>query len=100
MTETHPTSRLERSPTRLRVRLYIAGDGPNSVAALSNLRTAIARSASAEDVEVEVIDVVKTPETGLRDGVFITPMLVRVQPAPERRLLGSLKDRASLLAAL
>jgi circadian clock protein KaiB len=84
---------------RLQIRLYVAGDAPNSVAAIANLRDAL--SGLAEDrVHLEVIDVVKAPERGLTDGVFVTPMLVRVGPPPERRVLGSLRDRPTLLAAL
>lgn len=84
---------------RLRLRLYVAGDAPNSVAAVANLRAAVSALA-AECVEVEIIDVVSAPERGLKDGVFVTPMLVRIEPTPERRVLGSLRDRQILLAAL
>ena len=36
----------------------------------------------------------------LRDGVLVTPMLIRCAPLPERRILGNLRDRALLLAVL
>lgn len=84
---------------RLRVRLYVAGEAPNSVAAVANLRAALALHPDRE-AEIEIIDVLRAPERGLRDGVLVTPMLVRVEPAPERRVLGSLGHRATLLAAL
>ena len=83
----------------LQVRLYVAGDSPNSARALANLRAAIAELAGAPD-DVEIIDVLQTPERGLRDGILVTPMLVRVAPAPERRILGNLSDRAALLGML
>lgn len=83
----------------LRIRLYIAGDSPNSARAIENLRTAIATLALAPD-EVEIIDVLRSPQRGLRDGVFVTPLLLRASPAPERRILGNLADRALLLAVL
>jgi circadian clock protein KaiB len=91
----------DRAPgtVELRVRLYIAGDGPSSTRAMSNLRAALAELPRAPD-NVEIVDVLQTPERGLRDGVLVTPMLVRVSPQPERRILGTLSDRAILLGAL
>lgn len=84
---------------QLRLRLYVAGDSPNSVAALAHLRAAVAECANGR-ADVEIIDILRDPERGLRDGVFVTPMLVKVEPLPERRVLGSLRDRRALLAVL
>jgi circadian clock protein KaiB len=84
---------------RLRLRLYVAGEAPNSVAAVTNLRSALA-SYKGDPANVEIIDVLQDPECGLRDGIFVTPMLVKVEPAPERRLLGTLRDRSLLFLAL
>lgn len=84
---------------RLRVRLYLAGDAPNSIAALANLRGAIADYPDGQ-VDLELIDVLAAPDRGLRDGILVTPMLVKFEPPPERRVLGSLRDRATLLAVL
>ena len=84
---------------QLRLRLYVADDGPNSTAAIANLDAALAGAAPGT-VELEIIDVVHDPERGLRDGILVTPMLVKTAPGPERRILGNLKDRARLLAML
>jgi circadian clock protein KaiB len=84
---------------RLLVRLYVAGESPNSVAAKKNLRAAIAHLFAGE-VTMELVDVLRQPERGLRDGVLVTPTLIRVEPTPERRVIGNLRDRAALLAGL
>jgi hypothetical protein len=34
------------------------------------------------------------------DGILVTPMLVKVCPPPERRILGNLNDHGALLRAL
>ena len=81
------------------VRLYIAGDSPNSVRAVANLRAALAELAHSPD-EVQIVDVLTTPGRGLSDGVLVTPMLVRVSPLPERRILGNLSDRTMLQGVL
>lgn len=83
----------------LRVRLYIAGDAPNSAKAKANLRAALAGFPSPQ-VDVEIVDVLQDPERALSDGILVTPMLVRFAPLPERRVLGNLRDLAVLLRAL
>ena len=83
------------SSAALRLRLYMAGDAPNSVAALINLRATLA-TLPAGRVELEIIDVLQEPERGLRDDVLMTPMLVRHTPAPERRMLGNLSATRAL----
>lgn len=80
------------------VRLYVAGDSPNSASAAQALREAL--GASPKLVQVDVIDVLQEPERALADGVLITPMLVRVSPKPERRILGDLSDRRLLVGVL
>jgi len=89
----------DEAKQRFRLRLYVAGEAPNSNVAVANLRAVIAQCADGR-ADVEIIDVLRHPERGLQDGVFVTPMLVKFEPAPERRVLGSLRDRRVLLAAL
>jgi len=83
----------------LTLRLYIASESPNSVAATKNLYAALARHPALQ-VNLEVVDLLRDPERGIRDGVMFTPMLVRSEPTPERRLLGSLGNRSALLSLL
>jgi circadian clock protein KaiB len=83
----------------LRLQLYVAGDAPNSVAATANLRSVLARFPRRE-VELRIFDVIADPETGVSAGVLVTPMLLKLTPPPERRLLGNLKDLDTVMAAL
>jgi circadian clock protein KaiB len=87
------------APPRLLVRLYLAGTSPNSLAAINNLR-AVLEAYPHQHVELEVVDVLTDSDQAARDGVFITPMLIKVEPHPERRILGRLHDRALLVGAL
>lgn len=88
-----------KGSNQLRLRLYIAGDSPNSIVARSNLESVIGHL-SQEDVSLEIVDVLRDPERGLTDGVLVTPMVIKVAPAPERRIVGNLKDRAQLSTTL
>jgi circadian clock protein KaiB len=60
----------------------VAGESPNSVRALANLRRVL-QDHPEHQVALEVIDVVRDPERGVRDGVLVTPMLVKFEPLPE-----------------
>ena len=81
-----------------RFRLYIAGDTENSVLARANL-AAICREYCANH-EIEIVDVLKEPKTGLADGIFMTPTLVRLMPAPAKKIVGTLSQTETVLQAL
>jgi circadian clock protein KaiB len=93
------TPGLDGPTAPLSVRLYVAGDSPNSTRAAANLRALMVELALPPEA-VELVDVLRDPERGLSDGVLVTPMLVRVAPLPQRRILGNLSDRALLLGVL
>lgn len=81
------------------MRLYVAGNAPNSLAALANLRSALA-AFPKHSVDIELVDVFSDPQRALRDGILVTPILVKFEPLPERRVVGNLRDRGTLLGAL
>ena len=80
-------------------RLYVAGDAPNSVQARVNL-AAICRTYLPGSHEIEIVDVFRYPKRALTDGIFITPTLVRVAPAPVCRIVGALSQAPTVLQAL
>jgi circadian clock protein KaiB len=86
-------------PAHFKFRLYVAGDGPNSSQAISNLN-AICREHLPERHEIEIIDVFRESHRALADGVVLTPMLVKVWPAPIRKIIGCLSQPRPLLLAL
>lgn len=79
--------------------LYVAADTQNSVLAMGNL-TALCRTHLPGRHEIEVIDVLKDPQRALADGVFMTPLLIRLAPAPVRRIIGTLSQTDKVLQAL
>lgn len=87
--------------TRFSLRLYVAGRAPNSAAALANLRALLAEAPlDARTADLEVVDVLEEPARALGDGVIVSPTLVRLSPAPEVRIVGSLSDLPAVRAAL
>ena len=84
---------------RLVLRLYVAGDGPNSVAARANLRRLLAPFGPTT-YTLEIVDCLREPMRTLREGVLVTPTLVRLEPEPVRTIVGTLSDSAQVLEAL
>ena len=85
-------------PACYKFRIYVAGDGPNSAQALSNLH-AICAEYLPKRHEIEVVDVLRTPDRALADGVMLTPLLVKFSPDPVRRIVGTLSHRETVLQA-
>jgi circadian clock protein KaiB len=82
-----------------RFRLYIAGEAENSTHALTNLST-ICKRCLPNRHNIEVIDVFKEPGRAFSDRIFMTPMLVKMEPAPKRWIVGTLSDEHVVLKAL
>ncbi len=86
-------------PAHFKFRLYIAGDGPNSVQALANLGE-LCREHLANRHEIEIVDVLRDPDRALADLVMLTPLLVKLSPAPIRKIIGTLNQRGPVLKEL
>jgi circadian clock protein KaiB len=80
-------------------RLYIAGDAQNSVQAVANLG-ALCRTYLPHRYEIEVVNVFQAPERALADGIFMTPALIKLEPTPVRRIVGTLSQTLPILHAL
>jgi circadian clock protein KaiB len=89
---------MSKSP-HFKFRLYVAGGSPNSAKAIANLQ-ALCHEILNGRHEIEVVDVLKEPHRALDDGVLLTPMLVKLSPAPISKIIGSLNDRQPVLQAL
>ena len=88
-----------RAAGRMRLRLYVAGDAPNSRLARTRLSEALS-SIDPQSYELEIVDCLETPLNPLDDGIVVTPTLMRLGPGPAQTLVGSLSDRAVLLNLL
>ncbi|MEO6927925.1 MAG: circadian clock KaiB family protein [Casimicrobiaceae bacterium] len=82
-----------------KLQLYVAGDSPNSMRALANLKS-ICNTAIPDRYVIDVIDVFREPERAMANSVMMTPTLIKLEPSPVRRIVGSLSDRSPVLEAL
>lgn len=82
-----------------RFRLYLADTTDNSLQALANLNALCARHLPNRH-EIEVVDVFRHPDRAKADGVRMAPTLLKIDPAPEQRIIGTLSDTLQVLRVL
>lgn len=81
------------------LRLYLAGEGPNSTAARANLARLL-DGVDRSRYSLEVVDCLRDPLRALEQGVLVTPTLVRVQPEPPVTIIGTLRDARGVMGML
>jgi circadian clock protein KaiB len=81
------------------LKLYVAGNTPNSVHALKTLKN-ILETEFKGVYALKVIDVLKNPQLAEEDKILATPTLSKVLPPPVRKIIGDLSDREKVLIGL
>jgi circadian clock protein KaiB len=81
------------------LRLYVAGQTPKSVKALANLK-AMCDEHLAGKYQIEVIDLVESPQLARTDQILAIPTLVRRLPSPIRKIIGDLSNSERVLVGL
>ncbi len=89
----------EPKPERWQLRLYVAGQTPKSIAALTNLKK-LCETHLAGRYEIEVIDLVKNPRLAAGDQILAIPTLVRKLPTPVKKIIGDLSNEVRVLVGL
>jgi circadian clock protein KaiB len=81
------------------LKLYVAGNTPNSVRALRTLKNILEEEFKGV-YALKVIDVLKNPQLAEEDKILATPTLSKVLPPPVRKIIGDLSDREKVLIGL
>ena len=81
------------------LRLYVAGNAPNSARAISNAQ-ALCDAHFPSRYELEIVDLLDHPQQALNDGVIVTPTLIRLLPLPTQKVVGTLSNAEQLLLVL
>lgn len=81
------------------LRLYVAGETPRAVAALSNLKRICEEHLSGR-YEIEVVDLIKNPRLASGDQILAVPTLVRRLPPPMKKIIGDLANETRVLVGL
>jgi circadian clock protein KaiB len=89
----------EDSARTWKLKLYIAGQTPRSLAALANLRR-IVEEHLGSGYEIVVIDLLENPQLAKGDQILAVPTLVKDLPLPVRKIIGDLSDTERVLVGL
>jgi len=84
---------------KFKFRLYIAGETQNSMQALANL-SSLCRKYLEDRYEIELVDVFREPKRALEDHILMTPTLVKLEPVPSSRIIGTLSQATLVLQKL
>ncbi len=86
-------------PGHYNLRLYVAGQTPKSLSAITNLKS-ICEEHLAGRYTVQVIDLLENPQLAAGDQILAVPTLVRRLPPPIKRVIGNLSDTERVLVGL
>lgn len=88
-----------KKSARCSVRLFVAGDEPNSALAKASLDE-ICSTYLDHNCEVEIVDVLKDFRPALAENILVTPALIVNRAGTRTLIFGNLSDTGKVLAAL
>lgn len=81
------------------LRLYVAGQTPNSLRAFDNLKKICEEHMECK-YQIEVIDLLKNPQLAKDHQIVAVPTLIRKLPTPVKKIIGNLSDTEKVLVGL
>lgn len=90
---------MESNTETYELRLYVAGQTPKSITALSNLKRYCEEYLKGR-YKIEIIDLLKNPQLAEGDQILAIPTLVRKVPVPIRKIIGDLSNEERVLVGL
>jgi circadian clock protein KaiB len=81
------------------LRLYIAGQTPNSVTAIANLKKLCEEKLKGK-YRIEVVDLLEKPQLAKGDQIIAIPTLVRRLPPPVKKIIGNLSKTERVIVGL
>lgn len=81
------------------LRLYVAGQTPNSLTAFDNLRKICEEYLECQ-YTIEVIDLQKNPQLAKDHQIIAVPTLIRNLPTPVKKIIGNLSNTEKVLVGL
>ena len=92
-------ARKDKIKPEWQLRLYVADQTANSIAALANLKR-LCEGRLVGRYEIEVIDLLENPELAAADQILAVPTLVRKLPEPVKKIIGDLSQTERILLGL
>jgi circadian clock protein KaiB len=92
-------TRVKGASKMYKLRLYITGQTPRSVASIQNLRH-VCDEYLAGRFELQVVDIYQQPELAKKAQIIAAPTLIKKLPLPLRKLVGDLSNEERVLMGL
>lgn len=81
------------------LRLYVAGQTPKSLSAISNIKKICQENLHGR-YELEVIDLYQRPQLAQDEQIIALPTLIKRLPPPLRRIIGDMSNTERVLVGL
>ncbi|CZG20714.1 circadian clock KaiB family protein [Legionella pneumophila serogroup 1] len=86
--------------TRTKLKLFVIGNSAISKRAIINLQSICSDPKLADLCDVEVVDLCINKGVAEEEKILATPVLIKKEPLPERRIIGDLSDKQKVISAL
>lgn len=98
---TNPTNLIPRQVelNRYILRLYVAGQRPKSVDAITNIKKICEENLNGR-YTLDVIDLYQQPQLAEGEQIIAVPTLIKKLPLPLRRIIGDMSNTERVLAGL
>ncbi|HEX9310656.1 MAG TPA: circadian clock KaiB family protein [Gemmatimonadaceae bacterium] len=90
---------LEVSLSKYLLKLYVTGTSARTSVAIANLQRICEQELEGR-YELEIIDVLESPQIAEDEKILATPTLIKQLPPPLRRVIGDLSDKDKVLLGL
>jgi len=84
---------------KFKLRLYITGKTPKSERAIANLKEICEKELEGL-YELQIIDVLESPQLAEDEKILATPTLIKDLPPPLKRIIGDLSNSERVLLGL
>lgn len=84
--------------TQVVFHLYVAGVTSHGQQIFQIYDEACRQRFTEGSYRIELIDILKQPELAERDKVLATPTICRIDPAPEKRIIGKVNSEQAVVA--
>ena len=84
---------------KYQLKVYVVGETDESRKLISNLREILSGELNG-NYRLQVINLLENPSLAGEDKIFATPTVVKLLPAPTRKIIGDLSNREKVLVGL
>ena len=81
------------------LKLYVTGMSPGSIRAIENIK-GLCETYLPGAYDLEIIDIHKFPDTMYENDIIASPTLIKIAPAPFKKMIGDLSNREKVLRVL